>query len=694
MKYKNGHGSLQVQSWTIASKDARKERELRLGGMKATRGPSRAVSVALLSLSVLLVTAIASAQTPTAYVGLGNDLFGTVDLTTGAYNQTANLGVLFSGIGVGPGGSLYGGKFQGSTLYQINPATGTLTTVGTSSISYYDFGSTVSGVYGLDKNLNLYFVDPTTAATTLIGPTGLHLPSGFWIGASSGSNTLYFTMARRDSPEILYSINTDTGVATEIGNTGVPNLGAMVFENGMLYAGSGASGTFSIYTLDPSTGLATFVTTTNSGAFWGLAPSVFPSVSLSPTSLKLGSIRVGRTGAPKNVTLTNSGGVALTIESLVASGDFSETDNCAGQILQPNATCKMSVAVTPSVTGPIPGALTIVDNATNTPQILPLTGTGLGAVSLSPPSLAFGEVTVGTTSSPQAVTLTNNGAGSVVYTFLASSNYAAVGSGSHPCNGSLTAKAKCTISVTFTPTANGSANGALAISGSSFPTQLENLTGAGSGGGASPLTFSPSTAKFNKVVVSHDSPKQLVKVTNSSTSTVNITNFAASADYGAVGTGTAPCGGNLAPVMTCMVAVTFKPSIVGALDGSVAFMDNAKVNTQLYDLSGTAVLSVSFSPASLTFPAHAVGKTSAAKTIALINNQSNSLTVTGISASGQYSAVHGGAIPCGSTVAAHDKCTFVVTFTPAQTGTIAGVVSVSHNALGSPQNIELSGTGR
>jgi hypothetical protein len=348
----------------------------------------------------------------------------------------------------------------------------------------------------------------------------------------------------------------------------------------------------------------------------------------------------------------------------------------------------MSVAFSPPVIGPIPGALTIVDNAINTPQILPLTGTGLGAVSLSPASLAFGEVTVGTTSSPQAVTLTNNGAGSVVYTFLASSNYAAVGSGSHPCNGSLTAKAKCTISVTFTPTANGSANGALAISSSSFPTQLENLTGAGSGGGASPLTFSPSTGKFSKVVVGHDSPKRVVKVTNSSKSTVNITNFAASADYSAVGTGTAPCGGNLAPGMTCMVAVTFKPSIVGTLDGSVAFMDNAKVNTQLYDVSGTAVLPVSFSPA------QAVGKTSASKTIALTNNQSNSLTVTGISASGQYSAVPGGAIPCGNTVAAHDKCTFVVTFTPAQTGTIAGVASVSHNASGSPQNIKLSGTGQ
>jgi hypothetical protein len=123
-------------------------------------------------------------------------------------------------------------------------------------------------------------------------------------------------------------------------------------------------------------------------------------------------------------------------------------------------------------------------------------------------------------------------------------------------------------------------------------------------------------------------------------------------------------------------------------------MDNAPVNTQLYDLSGNAVLPVSFSPASLTFPVQTVGKTSAAKTITLTNNQSTTLSVTGITASGQYSAAPGKINPCSSTVTAHGKCTFVVTFTPAQIGTVVGVVSVTHNASGSPQNIKVSGTGQ
>jgi hypothetical protein len=195
-------------------------------------------------------------------------------------------------------------------------------------------------------------------------------------------------------------------------------------------------------------------------------------------------------------------------------------------------------------------------------------------------------------------------------------------------------------------------------------------------------------------VVGASSSPVTVTVTNSSASTVNITNFAASADYSVIGNGTTPCGGTLGPGASCTVAVTFSPSIAGKLDGSVVFMDNASVNTQLYDLSATGVLPVTFAPASLTFASQALGKTSAAKTVTLTNNQATTLTLNGIAASGQFSAAPGGTKPCGSTVNAHGTCTFEVTFTPAQAGTIPGAVTVTHNASGSPQNVKLSGTGQ
>jgi hypothetical protein len=292
------------------------------------------------------------------------------------------------------------------------------------------------------------------------------------------------------------------------------------------------------------------------------------------------------------------------------------------------------------------------------------------------------------------MTLTNNTSGTLDYAFLASSNYAVTGSGKSPCNGTVAKKAKCTVSVTFTPTANGTADGSLAVSSASFPTQLATLSGSGSGGATAPLTFSPTTFKVANTLVGATSSPVTVTVTNASASTVNITNFVASTDYSVTGSGSTPCSGTLRAGATCTVAVTFSPSVAAKLEGSVVFMDNASVNTQLYDLSATGILPVTFSPASLTFASQTLGKTSAVKTLTLTNNQSSSLTLSGIAASGQFSAAPGGTKPCGTTVNPHSTCTLDVTFTPAQSGTIPGALTITHNASGSPQNVKLSGTGQ
>jgi uncharacterized repeat protein (TIGR01451 family) len=255
----------------------------------------------LLVAAVLSCAPIIRAQTPTAYVGLGSESFGTVNLTTGTYSQAGNMGVLLSGLGVGPGGLLYGGVFLGNTLYQVNTTNGSLTVVGTSSLVYYDFGSTTTGVYALDQSLNLYSVNVSTGATTLIGSTGLSLPPNPWSGASTGADKLYLTMGTIGSPATLYSINTSTGAGTQIGNTGAPNLGAMVFENGTLYAGSGQNAPFNIYTMNPSTGQATLVTSTSSGSFWGLAPS-----GLTVNTLGTGS---GTVSADESIDCIDTAGV-------------------------------------------------------------------------------------------------------------------------------------------------------------------------------------------------------------------------------------------------------------------------------------------------------------------------------------------------------------------------------------------------
>lgn len=427
----------------------------------------------------------------------------------------------------------------------------------------------------------------------------------------------------------------------------------------------------------------------NNYTFTAASPTVF-----SPTSLNLGTVLLGATSGVKKITLSNIGSVSLLISSVKASGNFSETDTCSGQTLATSGTCTISVKFTPSVTGTIPGALTITDSAVNSPQVVALSGNAVGPISLSPTSATFGTVTVGTTSPPQTITLTNNTGGALVYAFSASANYTALGSGTQPCTGTLAGKAHCTISVTFTPAANGSANGSLQVSSASFPTQLVSFSGTGSGGGTSPLTFAPLTRSFGNTLVGTTSAANKVTVTNSSASPVNITNFVASGDFGVEGSGTTPCGGTLGVGASCTVTATFSPSLAKSIKGTVTFTDDAPINTQLYNLGGNGVLPVSFSPTAVTFSAQTVGTTSSPSIITLANNQAVALNLASLAASGQFTASSGGTNPCGSTIGAHSSCTFAVTFTPKQQGTIPGVVTVMHDASGNPQEVKLTGTGQ
>ncbi len=417
-------------------------------------------------------------------------------------------------------------------------------------------------------------------------------------------------------------------------------------------------------------------------------------VTPTPFSLSFSAQLVGTTSASKAVTLKNNGSSSVTINSISTSGNFGQTTTC-GSTLAAGASCAVNVTFTPTVSGAINGALTISDTSPDSPQVVALSGTGNMNASLSPTSLSVGTVTVGSTSSAKSVTLTNNQSTTLSFAFSASENYTAVGAGTTPCGSSLNAGAKCTMNVTFKPTANGSINGAVTVTGGGvFSPQEVTLSGTGSGGATAPLTFSPTSLSFASQAVGTTSSASTVTVTNSSASSLSISTLAASGNFTMVGSGTTPCGGTLAAGAHCTFTVTFSPSVSGTIKGAAVVTDTAPVNQQVLNVSGSAVLPVSFSPTSLTFATQAAFTTSASKTVTLTNNQSTALTLTSIAGSGDYTATAGGTTPCGSSVAAKGKCTFVVTFTPSAVGTIKGAATVTHNAANNPQSVTLTGMGQ
>lgn len=98
-------------------------------------------------------------------------------------------------------------------------------------------------------------------------------------------------------------------------------------------------------------------------------------VSFSPASLNFGSQAVGTSSPPKPVTLTNHSTATMTFANIVASGDFSETDNCLGGV-PARGTCTMNVIFTPSTTGTRKGTLTLNNSDIASPQTYNLSGTG------------------------------------------------------------------------------------------------------------------------------------------------------------------------------------------------------------------------------------------------------------------------------------------------------------------------------
>lgn len=106
--------------------------------------------------------------------------------------------------------------------------------------------------------------------------------------------------------------------------------------------------------------------------------------------------------------------------------------------------------------------------------------------------------------------------------------------------------------------------------------------------------------------------------------------------------------------------------------------------------AGEQVTTAGVEPASLTFPAQPYGIASNAQTLTVTNTGNNTLAVSSISTTGDFSETDN----CqDAEIAANAGCTVQVTFTPAQTGSRMGQLTIDANVPGGQIEVPLSGTG-
>ena len=340
-------------------------------------------------------------------------------------------------------------------------------------------GTTYTGSFSMGAGLSIQAIATLAGSTnsslasatyTLeAAPPTLTPPGGTYAGAQSVTLSTTTTGA-----QIFYTIDgsTPTGMAPSILYGGTP---ISVTKSGTV-----------INAITVDDGMQ------NSTVSTGTYTLQAPAVTLVPPSLSFGNQTAGTTSASQSTVLTNSGTGPLTITAVALTGtnpaDFTESDNCvSASPLAANGSCTITVKFAPASTASYSASISITDNASNSPQTVPLTGTGTAAAapiaSLTAPA-AFPSTTVGVTSAALSATLSNTGNAALAISGVtitgANPTDFAVVTGSNACGSSLAAGASCSIYVTFTPASAASFAATLSVADNAAGSpQTAALSGAG-----------------------------------------------------------------------------------------------------------------------------------------------------------------------------------------------------------------------
>ncbi|MEO6625530.1 MAG: choice-of-anchor D domain-containing protein [Burkholderiaceae bacterium] len=219
----------------------------------------------------------------------------------------------------------------------------------------------------------------------------------------------------------------------------------------------------------------------------GNCPAGTASVAASTSSINFGSVANGSTSAATLVTVTNSGSASAT--GLVYSNSASNkwivsngTPSCTST-LAAGASCSFSIAYKPAAAGASDSGTYSASTANgftislsgSSPTVVSPTPANLQA---TPASVAFGSVTVGSSSSAQAISIRNLGTAGAVSVTFTNSNSARFAISGQSCGTSLAGGATCGFNLTYAPSAVASDSGSITV-GYTGGSVIIGLSGAG-----------------------------------------------------------------------------------------------------------------------------------------------------------------------------------------------------------------------
>jgi hypothetical protein len=410
------------------------------------------------------------------------------------------------------------------------------------------------------------------------------------------------------------------------------------------------------------------------------------SLQLNPGSVCFGRVGLGKQST-QTFSVTNPNQSTVTITKLnVSNPQFTVASTALPLSLPSGQAANISVSVKPAAAGNMTATLSAA-----TPVVLNLSVTGVSPqqqLSLSSATVDFGTVSVGTQGT-QSLVITNAGAADLTVSMVAltGSEFSLSGIATPKI---ISSGQTAALTLTFIPTAAGSASGSLAITSNdpANPTVNLPLTGSGTNTPMGQLTANPATLSFGNINTGSSASKQVV-LTNTGNAAVKISQITATGTgFSAKGI-TVPATLNAAQSAT--LTVGFAPASAANSSGTITVTSDAKSSPLSIAVTGSGVQAgVNVSPTTFNFGSLVKGQTKS-QTFRITNNGSASLTIQGLVVSGAGYSVSGLTIP--ATLATGQSASFTAEFAPTAAGNLGGTVTISSNAPNSPVKVALNGTG-
>jgi hypothetical protein len=506
-----------------------------------------------------------------------------------------------------------------------------------------------------------------------------------------------------------HEASTSTSVTDFFRSSAAPPPGSVLCEGAVLRPGGSCVQLFHFRptTTGPQTAVATFnsdaANSPTDATLQGTGIAGAKTFTVSPNALSFPDTAVGATSAPQTITVRSAGTEPVTLDNIVlGSGPFAISANDCPAVLNPGATCTVSVTFAPLTLNSFGGRFDIFSPDASDPFIvILLSGKAASVLSLAPTSFDFGADTLGAATAPRTATYTNISSATVVFAETPITVTGDTGDFQYSTDCvSLDPGQSCSVTVRFIPTALGSRSSTATGVLSGVTTPIPSLNVAGFGTPPPTLIFSPATLDFPATPLGATSAPLDVTITNVGTKaeTYSATFDSIGANPADFSTVAVSCPTPIPAGTSCTFSVAFSPKALGPRSSDITVSTSDSGSPHITHVTGIgigAAPTLVFSPTTLNFPDTVVGSTSAPLNVTITNvgtkAETYGATFDSIGANpADFSTV---AVSCPTPIPAGTSCTFSVAFSPKALGPRSSDITVSTSDSGSPHLTHVTGTG-